>query len=430
MFDSIIGALNEQEVLVVTLDVAIFLQIVGLFFAVLIDQYISKEQRNNFLIVDALLAVLVVENQVGEVLDYATTPHSIWIFLNILGYIIRPIVIMIYIRLIDDENQQTTLWALVVINAIIYLTAFFSPIAVSFPDGHFHRGPLGYSCHVIGLILILWNIAFTFYKYREKIQKEGIIPIFVSFTIILSVLADSSMGYNAPVTFLSTTMVSGCVFYYVWLHLQFVRDHENALKAEQRIQIMISQIQPHFLYNTLSTIQALCHADPEKAAEISEKFGTYLRQNLNSLDQADLIPINKEIEHTKIYSDIEQIRFPSIQVIYDVEETDFLLPALTVQPMVENAIRHGVRGKKQGIIKVTSKKLEDCYEVRIEDNGKGFEVETLATMENTHIGLRNVKGRIETLCDGEFIIESVKDEGTCVIIRIPLTNTDTNEEYK
>lgn len=421
MFDSIIGTLTEQEVLVVTLNVAVFLQIIGLFFAVLIDQYISKEQRKTFLIVDALLAVLVIENQVGEALDFATTPYSIWVFLNILGYIIRPVVIMLFIRIIDDENQQTPLWALVGINTIIYMTAFFSPIAISYTGGYFSRGPLGYSCHVVSLILILWNIAFTFYKYRDKIHREGIIPIFVSFSIILSVFADTSLGFNAPVTFLTTTMVSGCVFYYVWLHLQFVREHEDALKAEQRIQIMISQIQPHFLYNTLSTIQALCHADPEKAAEISEKFGTYLRQNLDSLDQSDLIPINKELEHTKIYSDIEQIRFPSIQVKYNVEEADFLLPALTIQPMVENAIRHGVRGKKQGIINVTSQKLESCYEIRIEDNGKGFDVESLATMENTHIGIRNVKGRIETLCNGEFSIESVKDEGTCVIIRIPFS---------
>jgi two-component sensor histidine kinase len=421
MFDSIIGTLTEQEVLVVTLNVAVFLQIIGLFFAVLIDQYISKEQRKTFLIVDALLAVLVIENQVGEALDFATTPYFIWIFLNILGYVLRPVVIMLFIRIIDDENQQTPLWALVGINAIIYMTAFVSPIAVSYNGGYFSRGPLGYSCHVVSLILILWNIAFTFYKYRDKIYREGIIPIFVSFSIIISVFADSSMGFNAPVTFLTTTMVSGCVFYYVWLHLQFVREHEDALKAEQRIQIMISQIQPHFLYNTLSTIQALCHADPEKAAEISEKFGTYLRQNLDSLDQSDLIPINKELEHTKIYSDIEQIRFPSIQVNYDVEEADFLLPALTIQPMVENAIRHGVRGRKQGLINVTSKKLDNCYEIRIKDNGKGFDVESLATMENTHIGIRNVKGRIETLCDGEFTIESVKDEGTCVIIRIPFS---------
>ena len=80
-----------------------------------------------------------------------------------------------------------------------------------------------------------------------------------------------------------------------------------------------------------------------------------------------------------------------------------------------------MRGKKQGIINVTSQKLESCYEIRIEDNGKGFDVESLATMENTHIGIRNVKGRIETLCNGEFSIESVKDEGTCVIIRIPFS---------
>ncbi len=420
MFDSIIGNLTKYQTLVVTLDVAVFMQLIGLFFVVLIDRYISRMHRRLFLIIDILLTVIVLENQFGELLDYSKTPYVIWIFINILGYIIRPIVIMLLIKIIDDDNQQGPFWGLIVLNAIIYMTAFVSPIAVSYDEnGSFHRGPIGYSCHVISLILIVWNIAYTLYKYREKIYKEGIIPIIMSVGIILSVFADSSTGFNAPITFLTVSMVSGCVFYYIWLHLQFVREHEDALKAEQRIQIMISQIQPHFLYNTLSTIQALCHADPEMAAEISGKFGTYLRQNLDSLNQADLIPFSKELEHTKIYSDIEQIRFPSIQVNYDVVDSDFLLPALTLQPMVENAIRHGVRARKQGIINVTVQKLEGCYEIKIEDNGKGFDVTKLDSMENTHIGLRNVKGRIENLCNGEFQIESVEDEGTCVTIRVP-----------
>jgi sensor histidine kinase YesM len=217
-------------------------------------------------------------------------------------------------------------------------------------------------------------------------------------------------------------IVSCNLFYYIWLHLNFVREHEDDLMAHQRVQIMVSQIQPHFLYNTLSTIQALCHSDPEKAADTVEKFGTYLRQNIDSLNQTELIPFNKELEHTRVYVDIEQIRFPSISVRYDIDDVkdvDFDLPALTIQPMVENAIRHGVRSRKHGEIVVAAHKVDDNYVITIRDNGKGFDTSLLMNQDNSHIGIQNVKERIEDQCKGTFIIESTPGEGTLVTFRIP-----------
>ena len=101
------------------------------------------------------------------------------------------------------------------------------------------------------------------------------------------------------------------LLYYIWLHLQFVREHENDLKAQQRIQIMMSQIQPHFMYNTLATIQALCLSDPQKAFDTTALFSAYLRDNIDSLSKSDLIPVHKELQHTKIYTDIEMIRYTS-----------------------------------------------------------------------------------------------------------------------
>lgn len=111
---------------------------------------------------------------------------------------------------------------------------------------------------------------------------------------------------------------------------------------------MMSQIQPHFLFNTLSTIQALAETDAEKASKVIEEFAMYLRQNIDSLNQESLISVKKEIEHTRIYSDIERVRFPSLKIDYEIEDVDYLIPPLTIQPLVENAIRHGVRGKKNG----------------------------------------------------------------------------------
>ena len=127
-----------------------------------------------------------------------------------------------------------------------------------------------------------------------------------------------------PVSFLTISIVISSALYYIWLHFQFVRAHEKDLAAEQRIQIMMSQIQPHFLYNTLATIRSLCLKSPETAAQTIDKFSRYLRQNLDTLSQSGLIPFRQELEHVKIYTEIEMLMFPYIHIRYDIEDDRFM----------------------------------------------------------------------------------------------------------
>ena len=182
---------------------------------------------------------------------------------------------------------------------------------------------------------------------------------------------------------------------------------------------MMSQIQPHFLYNTLSTIQALCLMNPKKASEVTERFGTYLRNNMGFLDQPNLILLSKELEHTRIYSEIEMLRFPKISVEYDIKTEDFYIPALTIQPLVENAIRHGVRSREQGLVTVATRASADFFEIIISDNGVGFNPKDFSNDESKHIGIANVKERVESMCGGTLTIKSEPDNGTTVTIKMP-----------
>ena len=216
-------------------------------------------------------------------------------------------------------------------------------------------------------------------------------------------------------------MIISCVAYYIWLHLQFVREHEEALVAGQRMQIMMTQIQPHFLYNTIATIRALCRRDAEKAGDVAEKFGDYLRQNLDSLNIVGLIPFQKELEHTKIYAEIEMVRFENFRMEYDIRDDDFLVPPLTVQPLVENAIRHGVRIREEGIVRVSAWREGNSFEVMVQDNGVGFDIGGIDSADSSHIGIRNVRERIETMCGGTLKVESVFGEGTKVTISLPIS---------
>ena len=193
----------------------------------------------------------------------------------------------------------------------------------------------------------------------------------------------------------------------------------RAQLQENRIAIMISQIQPHFIYNTLGTIQQLCKEDPAQAARLVQNFSIYLRGNFSELDNTMPIRFTKELEHIRCYTEIELIRFPDMTVQYDIQTEDFLLPALTVQPLVENAIKHGLMGLEEGgTVVISAHEEQTRYCVCVSDDGVGFDVAGL-TDSKKHIGLRNVRERLQAMCGGSLTIESQPGKGTRVLIQIP-----------
>lgn len=370
------------------------------------------------LAITGLVFSLVVQNCADYIsdqleMDTLRTIATVW------GYSVRPVILLLFISLLNNKKNYRILIGLVMVNAAVFFSAFFSRISFWIEDGHFHRGTLGYTCHIISLIMLAYFFYLTICEVRRIPKKESIFPLLNVVLIFVGIGIDFFLARQQNITYLTIAIVNGSLFYYIWLHLQFVREHEKALIAEQQIQIMMTQMQPHFLYNTLSTIQALCRIDPEKASDTTEKFGIYLQQNLGSINQPELIPIKKELEHTKIYADIEMIRFKNVRVEYDIKDESFCVPALTVQPLVENAIKHGVRIRKEGVVTVRTKKTDNGHEVVISDNGCGFDTTQQLGTDKTHIGIRNVEERVRIMCGGSVSIESRLDEGTTVTIRIP-----------
>lgn len=399
----------------------LLLLLIGLVFSVLTNTYIERAQKKVMLAFLVLVTLLVLQNAAEFILVNADSLHwGLRIFTGVAGYTLRPIIPALFITFIAGGKKSLPAWILVGINAIIYHTAFFSNIAFTYDNNNkFYRGPLGYTCHIISAVLLVYMACVIIRTYWEN-KKEMILPIVSTALIVIAVLIDTFVPgtEKMPIGSLTILLTISCVFYYNWFNTQFVRKHEQDLKAEQRIKIMISQIQPHFLYNTLATIRALCRKEPEKAAQVTENFGLYLRQNLDSLNQADLIPVEKEIKHTQVYTDIEMVRFENIRVEYDIQDTHFAVPALCIQPLVENAIRHGVRGKEQGIVSVCTRLEEGHHVISVSDNGVGFD-EAKAQADGTHIGIQNVRERIEKMCGGTVEINSKTGEGTAVTIRIP-----------
>ncbi len=189
---------------------------------------------------------------------------------------------------------------------------------------------------------------------------------------------------------------------------------------EDQVNAMMNQIQPHFIYNALNSIRYLCEIDGSEAAEAIDHFSLYLRKNMDSINEKDPVPFLDEIEHVKNYLYIEQLRFPEIHVKYDLRCTNFTLPSLTIQPTVENAIKHGyTMKKKSGTVLVRSYETTAFYCVEVTDDGVGFDPAKIGEDGRNHIGLKNTKRRIELMVEGTYDIYSVLGEGTRVLIKIP-----------
>ena len=392
----------------------------GLLLALLADTYIDREHKRSILIILLLTFSLILQTVLEYRISEGTPQPFLRTVVSIYGYSVRPVLVVLVFYIIADGKKTQPAWILTGINAAVYLTALFSPVAFWITqENAFHRGPLGFTCQVVTALLLANLVCLTIRKYGRVRRQDAVIPIFNAAIIVASVVLDYLTNQNHPVSCLNIAIVISCALYYIWIHLQFVQEHERSLQAEQRIQIMMTQIQPHFLYNTIATFKALCRKDPERAAEVADKFGVYLRQNLDSLGVTGNIPFQKELEHTRLYAEIEMVRIENIRVEYDIADDDFSLPPLTLQPMVENAIRHGVRSRRDGLVRVVSRRRETCHEIVIEDNGIGFDPNAMESTENGHIGIRNVRERIEQMCSGMLILESKVGEGTTVTIRIP-----------
>ena len=215
--------------------------------------------------------------------------------------------------------------------------------------------------------------------------------------------------------------------------MQKVRDNKELtrLLKMSRAELMASQIKPHFIYNALNSIRTLIKVDPDKAQQTVYDFSTYLRSNLDNTGAEAQIPFSRELRHIEAYLNIEKIRFEErLQVATDIRAKSFLVPPLSVQPLVENAVKHGICTRVEGgTVTIRSREEADAYVVEVEDDGVGFDPEELeqrqawggAEHKYTHIGLANIRFRVEELAGGSLAVASQPGKGTLVTVRFPKT---------
>ena len=247
---------------------------------------------------------------------------------------------------------------------------------------------------------------------REKIAFSAycILPL------VAVVLQNLFQGY--AIAYLSMIIAIEILFFFLIeeKNLEIAKEEEKAKDAQ--IRMMLSQIQPHFIYNSLSSISTLIALDPEKAQKALDDFTEYLRANLSSLTENRLISFEDELRHIETFLSLEKIRFGDrVNVVYDIQSSDFFVPPLTVQPIVENAVRHGILQKVEGgTVTIRSYETEKAYVVEVNDDGVGFDMDEIDYSSNKHIGLNNIRFRLSKSGKGDMVTVSKPGEGTSVKI--------------
>lgn len=301
-------------------------------------------------------------------------------------------------------------------------------------DSVYVRGDMFWLSQVLGIAGLVVNAVFLF-SYRKRLETREMLTL--GLYIVLPVAAMTIQIFIYGLALLNLANTISIIVIFMCVHLDYVHQErklsqkiiqqneelvrERETLAQTRVDLMRSQIQPHFIYNTLSTIGELCLIDPPRAAEIVREFSQYLRGNFDELECNTPIRVTREIDHVKHYTAIENVRFPDMHFLYDLHALDFSLPPLTIQPLVENAVKHGLMGKETGgTVIIATWDTPKAHIVQVKDNGIGFDQNLPpAKRDRRHMGLDNISERLRIMCSGTLEIKSIPGHGTTATISIP-----------
>lgn len=394
--------------------------VIGTFFVASMKSAVDKFLKRQLVINMSLLLILSI---IEFYLDYHKNQVSIgknFILLKLIYYSLKPLIMGIVVSVMKPKNKFIYIPA--VLNFLFYCSLILNNRLFSFDIlNSFGSGLWTYGCIIsnwIYWIIFLFVLDFKFYRNTKAN------PLLAFFAILWLMSASIIDAIGLKMGIMNHTYAVVFLFYYLVVHVQIsqqINEEKEIKLKEQRMSLMLSQIQPHFLYNTLNTITALCRINPKLAEETTIKFSKYLRENMHNMGKNDTQLFSKELEHTNIYLDIEKLRFGDrVKVEYDIKTEDFNMPTLTLQPIVENAVKHGICNKVEGgTIKISTEKKGKDHIIIISDNGIGFEMRKALNDGRTHVGIQNVKERLKTIVDAELEITSFIGIGTVVKIIIP-----------
>lgn len=292
---------------------------------------------------------------------------------------------------------------------------YFAFPTTSGPD--FHGEAFPYLC--IYNCLLLSACLFQVLRRREA---PGLTRFSLGFFCLIHIAAWIAHPFVTRISLVNIASLAGILMlssaYYVEQNLKFAQQEQELETA--RAALVLSQIQPHFLFNSMTAVMDLCDTDPREAKAALQELSDYLHYKISALSGNFLVHFSEDLDFLQNYLKLEKRRYGDrLRVEYDLGPTDFQVPLLTLQPLAENAIHHGLSKKPEGgTLRILTREVSDHYVILVEDDGVGFDPGCPPESPGTHIGLNNVRSRLSILCGGSLFVHSTPGTGTTVEITI------------
>ena len=431
---------------------ALLLSLMGLWFTVIIPG-IDRWSRRFFLSYFLIFMLCCLSGVLENVFQAYIVPGAAFTLLlfleNLLLSLPMPLMTVYLLHCCGESLRLSRLFQAVAGLWAVYLILsisipFISGFARITPENQYYRGPL-YPLLMVPLITVqLLNFSGAL-KRRAQLTRKTLLSFLIA-TLPMAVVLFINMFVEIYPLVDFCTVLSALSMYGLILSDQIEQDRlhqqeiilqERAISgqeraiaeqqkeiarqqgeiARQRANVMVLQMRPHFIYNTLASIYSLCRLDPQKARQVTMDFTNYLRRNFNAVASDSTIPFSTELEHTRAYLAVEQALFDDLLVVdYETPFTQFHLPPLTLQPIVENAVKHGMDPDSDPLhISIRTRNTDSGTEIIVEDNGPGFD---LSDENKPHTALDNIRQRLEMMCDGKLDVMSRNEGGTTVIVTI------------
>ena len=395
---------------------------------------VSLPASRTFKLITAALLILCIFDVIETWATYSQERHNIRVLASVVHYVFQPLIIFLELVVLvpPQTNKKTVaIYTLpLLVNTLIYL---FSPIAGKLvfwygEDYAFHRGPLGISIYVVTFIYLALLIYWALKLFHKDDKRLGIVLFFMA---AIAILTGALEGLNIATGYIDETFAFGVFFFYMYL----ISVHENRIRADlvqkelelskQELTLLRQQIRPHFVFNTLHIIKSLVRKDPPKAIKGLEDFSDYLRANLDRISSEGLVSFEEELGNIEAYVSLAMAdESKGVNMVYDINEHYFRIPPLSIEPLIENAIKHGLTNG--GTVTLSTTSDENSYIITVSDDGGGFDInETKEAKKRRGIGITNSRARIEKLCGGTLDITS-DASGTKVTVRIPKTEGEEN----
>lgn len=286
------------------------------------------------------------------------------------------------------------------------------------PDKNYYRGPLYPLLPLPAAVIMLLNLAATIQQRKHLSRKVFLSLVIAALPLTAAMFAQIFIDVFPLIDI--SFVLSAVSMYILILSDQIDLILRNQLEiAEQKAKIMVMQMRPHFIYNTMTSIYCLCNQDTVLARQVILDFTNYLRKNFTAIASSEPIPFSSELEHTRAYLAVEQAQYKdSLFIDYDIQHVMFRVPPLTLQPIVENAVKHG-RDPYAGAfhIAVKTRRTNSVSEITVADDGRGLPLNF--KLNEQHSALNNIQERLEIMCGGSLSVKHNDGGGTLVIVTIP-----------